>query len=468
MKATKLLYFILVLSVLGCQNTKREKTEEKSSQTECYNPTSYVKITHPEWTKNATIYQINTRQFTHEGTIQAAEKQIPRLKELGIDIIMLMPIHPIGEKNRKGSLGSPYSVKDYYGVNPELGTLEDLKKFIATAHEHGLFVIMDWIANHTAWDNELVTEHPDWYVKDYKGEYMPTAWYDWEDVIDLNYNSSDLREYMTEALKYWVKEADVDGYRCDAAGLVPLDFWNNARKELDAIKPLFMLAEWEGRDFHAEAFDMTYAWAWNDAVHKICTGKADVNALYAYYSWNEGYYPQNIFRMTFVSNHDKNSWEGTMWEQFGDGLEAAIALSVVGEGMPLIYNGQEAGNTKRLAFFEKDTIIWKEHYIGKLYKELFTLMKENTALWNAKWGSRMIKVPNSSESEILSFVRENEKDKVFAVFNFSENIQNATFKETLYHGEYTDYFTKRNFSFNEGSMLELKPWDYKVYVKRKD
>ncbi len=464
MKKTKLLVFGLILSVFGCQNQEHKKEEQKSSSFEKFQPEPYVKITHPEWTKNATIYQINTRQFTEEGTFQAAEKQIPRLKAMGIDIILLMPIHPIGVKNRKGTLGSPYSIKDYYGVNSEFGTLADFKHFVATAHEQGMYVLMDWIANHTSWDNDLVAKHPDWYVRNYKGDFMPTAWYDWADVIDLDFENAALRHYMTDAMKYWVKEVNVDGYRCDAAGLVPLDFWNTVRKELDAIKPVFMLAEWEGRDFHAEAFDMTYAWAWNDAVHKICTGKANVNALYAYYSWNQGFYPENIFRMTFVSNHDKNSWDGTMWEQFGDGLDAAIVLSVVGEGMPLVHNGQEAGEPKRLAFFDKDPIVWKEHYIGKLYKDLFSLLKNNTALWHAKWGARMIKVPNTSENEVFSFVRKNEKDNVFAVFNFSATEKQVTFKETLYHGDYVDYFTKENVSFKEGTELKIKPWGYSVFV----
>lgn len=462
MKRIKILSYSIILFTLACKNSK---TEGNNATTNPYEPSSYVKIKHPNWIKNAAIYQINTRQFSQEGTLKAAEKQLPRIKELGTDIIMLMPIHPIGEKNRKGSLGSPYSIKNYYGVNPELGTLEDLKNFVKKAHELGMYVILDWVANHTSWDNELVTKHPDWYVKNHEGKFMPTAWFDWADIIDLNFDKPELRKYMTDALKYWVKEVDVDGYRCDAAGLVPLDFWNNARKELDAIKPVFLLAEWEGRDFHAEAFDMTYAWAWNDALHKICTGKANVNALYGYYSWNQGFYPDNAIRMTFVSNHDKNSWEGTMWEQFGDGVDAAIVLSVVGEGMPLIYNGQEAGETKRLAFFEKDPIEWKQHYIGDLYKKLFALMKKNTALWHANWGARMIKVPNTAENEVLSFVRENKKDKVFAVFNFSADKKNISFKETLYLGNYKDFFTNENVSFNEKTSLELKPWDYKVFVK---
>ena len=430
-----------------------------------HEPEAYVKITHPEWSKNATLYQINTRQFSEEGTFAAAQKQLPRLKELGVDILWLMPVHEIGIKNRKGSLGSPYSVKDYYSVNPEFGTLDDLKAFVAEAHNLGMYVILDWVANHTAWDNVLVEEHPDWYDKDYKGDFRPTPWWDWSDIIDLDYNQPDVRAYMTEAMKYWVKEADIDGYRCDVAGFVPIKFWNNLRTELDHIKPVFMLAEWESRDLHAEAFDMTYAWSWNDTMHNICQGKADVNGLYIYYSWNESAFPENSMRMTFVSNHDKNAWEGTMFEQFGDGLKAAIALSVVGEGMPLIYNGQEAGNAKRLKFFEKDAIVWKEHEIGKLYQDLFALMKKNTALWHAKWGSRMVKVPNNFESEVFSFVRQNENDKVFAVFNFSNQKKEIEFKESLHQGRYQDFENQASIQFDASGKLTLDPWGYKIFVK---
>lgn len=468
MKNLMFLVFI-VSSIFACTNHKSvsEKANETSHEkvSNPFQPEPYVKLTHPEWSKNASIYQINTRQFSEEGTFKAAQKQLPRLKELGVDIIWLMPIHAIGEKNRKGNLGSPYSVKDYYSVNPEFGTLQDLKDFVLEAHQQGMYVILDWVANHTAWDNELVTKHPDWYDRDYKGDFRPTPWWDWSDIIDLNFNQPEVRKYMTEALKYWVEEADIDGYRCDVAGMVPIEFWNNVRKELDAIKPVFMLAEWESRDLHAKAFDMTYAWSWNEAVHKICKGQADVNALYIYYSWNESAFPDNSLRMTFVSNHDKNAWEGTMYEQFGDGLEAAIVLSVVGEGMPLIYNGQEAGNSKRLEFFEKDPIQWKDDVIGDLYKNLFALMKSNTALWHAKWGATMVKVPNNYESDVLSFVRQNEKDKVFAIFNFSDEAKKVTFKEPLYHGNYTTFGTNESTTLNEDSSIELNPWEYRVYIK---
>jgi len=451
----------LLIFVFSCQ-----QKDVRKEIVNPYQPQEYVQVQHPEWSKNAAIYQLNTRQFTKEGTLKAAQKELPRLKDLGVDIIWLMPIHPIGEKNRKGTLGSPYSVKDYFGVNKEFGTLQDLKDFVSEAHKQGMYVILDWVANHTAWDNELVSKHPEWYEKDYKGDFRPTPWWDWSDIINLNYSQPELRKYMTEALTYWVKEADIDGYRCDVAGFVPIDFWNNVRKELDEIKPVFMLAEWESRDLHANAFDMTYAWSWNDKMHQICKGKADVNQLYIYYSWNESAFPKNTHRMTFVSNHDKNAWEGTMFEQFGDGLEAAIALSVVGEGMPLIYNGQEAGNAKRLEFFEKDPIEWKEDEIGNLYKKLFALMHKNTALWHAKWGATMIKVPNTEEANVLSFVRQNEKDKVFAVYNFSENLKDISFNETLFLGEYLDFETNQTVTFKEETNLKLNPWDYKIFIKK--
>jgi glycosidase len=423
------------------------------------------KLEHPEWSKNASIYQINLRQFTVEGTFRAAETHLPRLKTLGVDILWLMPIHEIGSKNRKGTLGSPYSVKDFYSVNPEFGNLEDLKHFVASAHAQGFRVILDWVANHTAWDCNLVSEHPEWYVRDWKGDFRPTPWWDWQDIIDLDYDNSSVREYMTQALKYWVLEADIDGYRCDVAGFVPTDFWNQARTELDAIKPVFMLAEWESRDLHSEAFDMTYAWSWYDAVHQVTMGKADLNSLFVYYSWNEKAFPKDSYRMTFVSNHDKNAWEGTEFENFADGLEAAIVLSVVGEGLPLIYNGQEAGNSKRLEFFEKDPIVWQEHPLADLYQKLLALKKQNTALWNGRWGARMIHVPNSVPARVFSFVRQNDQEKIFVVINFSGQAQTVTCHESLFHGTYTEFFSQQPIELGASSELQLEPWGYRIWIR---
>jgi len=273
---------------------------------------------------------------------------------------------------------------------------------------------------------------------------------------------------MTDAMKWWVTETGVDGFRCDVAGYVPLDFWNNLRVELDAIKPVFMLAEWESRDLHAQAFDMTYAWTWHNTVRDIAMGKADVSKLVGYYSKHEKTWPTGGMRMTFVSNHDKNSWEGTQFELFGEALENAIALSVIGEGMPLVYSGQEAGNGKRLEFFEKDTIKWREHRIGELYRGLLALKKTNTALWNGGWGASMELVPNNAPSSVFSFVRANDKDKVFAVFNFSSEEHAVSFDESLYHGDYRDFSGGGAVKLSDDFELELKPWSYRLFIQLED
>lgn len=384
-----------------------------------YRPAREVQLTHPEWAESAAIYQLNQRQFTPEGTFRAAEAHLPRLKALGVDILWLMPVNPIGERNRKGLLGSPYAVRDYFAVNPEFGTVEDLRHFVDAAHDLGLHVILDWVANHTAWDNVLVTEHPEWYARDWKGDFRPTPWWDWDDIIDLDYSQEGLREYMTAAMVHWVGEVGVDGYRCDVAGFVPLDFWEQVRRELDEVKPVFMLAEWEVRDLHTRAFDASYAWSWNETMHRLAHGKCDLEALKVYYAWNDRAYQRDAYRMTFVSNHDKNAWEGTEYEQFGDALDAAIALSVVGEGIPLIYNGQEAGSDKRLEFFVKDEIAWRDDPQGELYRSLFALKKAHPALWNGAAGGRMVQVRNDGETAVLSFFRRQDADLVVGVFNLS-------------------------------------------------
>jgi glycosidase len=419
-------------------------------------------LKHPEWSRDAAIYQINTRQFTSEGTLRAAQGHLPRLRELGVGILWLMPVHEIGRRNRKGSLGSPYSVRDYYSVSSELGTMDDLRSFVRAAHGEGMRVLLDWVANHTAWDCNLVDEHPEWYARDWKGEFRPTPWVDWPDVLDLDYRHPELRSYMIGAMKQWVTEADVDGFRCDVAGFVPADFWEQARAELGAVKPVFMLAEADARDLHAAAFDMTYAWGWYDAMHRLSSGKAGLDELLDYYAVNEKSYPADGMRMTFVSNHDKNAWVGTEFEQFGAGLEASMVLSVVGEGMPLIYNGQEAGNPRRLSFFERDPIGWRPHPLGELYRKLLALKKANTALWNAGWGARMIRVPNSSPEVVLSFVRRNERDRVFAAFNFSGESRAVTFDGSLCHGAYRDAFGGEPVEVSAATRLELAPWGHRV------
>jgi len=433
---------------------------------ERYLPRDPIRLTHPEWCRDAVIYQVNTRQFTPEGTLRAAAEHLGRLAELGVTIIWLMPVHEIGVLRRKGTLGSPYAVRDYYSVSAELGTLDDLRHFVRRAHDHGLKVILDWVANHTAWDNALVTRHPEWYDRDPIGNLRPTPWWDWDDVIDLDYSNAGLRRYMAEAMAYWVQEADIDGYRCDVAGYVPTDFWELVRAELDAIKPVFLLAEWEARDLHHAAFDASYAWSWNETMHHIATGQADVSALHIYYSWNEKAYPRNAMRMTFVSNHDKNAWEGTEYEQFGDALEAAIVLSVIGEGIPMIYSGQEAGNTRRLPFFERDPIIWQPHRMADFYAGLISLRRRCPALANAPWGARMHWVPNTDHTRVLSFVRGSGDERVFAVLNLSHAPIDVAFSGPLFEGTYVDGLdaTAGRLEVDADTRLSLPAWGYRVLL----
>ncbi len=428
-----------------------------------YTPQPYVKLTHPAWSKNAILYQVNTRNFTPEGTFAAAEKQLPRLKALGVDIIWLMPIHPIGAEHRKGSLGSPYSVRDYRGVNPEFGNLADLKSFVAAAHRLGMHVILDWVANHSAWDNPLRAEHPDWYDHDWKGANRPTPWWDWEDVIDFDYSKPGLRQYMTEAMAYWVREADIDGFRCDVAGYVPLDFWETARAELDAIKPVWMLAEFDQRDIHARAFDASYAWKWNNALHDIAQGKADVTALFGYYSEAASAWPAAAQRMVYTENHDQNAWEGTEFERFGPNLENAIALSFIGEGIPLIHNGQEAGNPRRLKFFERDPIEWREHPNAALFRRLISFRKAHPALANAPWGGEMVPVVNTAPKQVLSFVRQRGADKVLALFNMSATPQRIGFSDGPVTGTYRD-FDGAPVTIKAGDTVTLAPWSWRVFA----
>ncbi|MCA8901281.1 MAG: alpha-amylase [Hyphomonas sp.] len=429
-------------------------------------PEPYVKVKHPDWAKDAVIYQINTRQFTPEGTFAAAQAELPRLKDLGVDILWLMPVHPISEVNRKGSLGSPYSVKDYFGVNPEFGTTEDLKAFVDAAHAEGMHVILDWVANHTAWDNPLVTEHPDWYETDWKGNFHPTPWTDWADIIDLDYSNTELREYMAGAMEYWVRDVGIDGYRCDVAGYVPLDFWENVRVRLDAIKPVFMLAEWDTRDLHQHAFDATYGWDWKNAAHEIAQGKADANRMTGLMQRNLGSWPQDAYQMLYTENHDQNAWEGTPREFYGEALETFMTLQFVMQGMQVIHNGQEAGNEHRLAFFEKDPIVWRDHPQKALIQELIRLKKDNPALWNGAAGGAYEPIVTDNGSQIVSFAREKDGNKVVALFNLSPREAAFTLTDGPVDGTYIDLGSNTAVTLNLASteQMTLPAWGFHVLV----
>ena len=432
-----------------------------------YAPEPYVTLKHAPWTEEAVLYQINTRQFTKEGTFRAAIKELPRLKKLGVDILWLMPIQPIGEKNRKGTLGSPYSVKDYTAVNPEFGTEADLKAFVDAAHAQGFHVILDWVANHTAWDHPWVTQHPEWYERDWKGDFHPTPWWDWSDIIDLNYDQPGVRKAMTEAMAYWVREFGIDGYRADVAGYVPIDFWEGVRADLEAIRPVFMLAEWKSSELTRKAFDAVYAWEWHKTAKEVAQGKADATAFYGYYSENVSAWPDEAMRLVYIANHDSNAWEGTQYENFGPALPAMIALSFTGEGMPMIYNGQEACNAKRLEFFEKDPIDWsqaKDCDLGDLFTRLIAFRDAHKVLHNGQWGARMIKVENTAPQQVLSWVRRNEDETVLGIFNLSDQPAEVDFPTELEHGRYRSFKTGKSVTFDAGTHMSLAPWEYQLFA----
>ncbi|MFP4556385.1 MAG: alpha-amylase family glycosyl hydrolase [Bacteroidales bacterium] len=421
-------------------------------------------VEHASWVHNATLYEVNIRQYTPEGTFAAFEEHLPRLEELGVKILWLMPIHPIGEEERKGTLGSYYSIKDYKGVNPEFGTMDDFKNLVNKAHDLGMKVILDWVANHTAHDNHLVNEHPDWYVRDSLGNLVSP--YDWTDVVQLNYDNNELREYMLGALKFWVEEANIDGYRCDVANMVPTDFWNKAREELDNIKPVFMLAEAEEIDLMKYAFDADYAWEFHHIMNAVAKGEKTVLDIDEYYQKEIATYPKGTIKMHFTSNHDENSWAATEFTRLGDGVKTFAALKFMIPGMPLIYNGQEVGFDRMLEFFEKDEIDWTPNpEFTEFYKKLINLKKNNTAIWASRKGGDMFRVKTSNDVNVFAFTRENENDKVFTIFNLSNLKQTIELRGDAYIGNYTELFNEETKDFEEGVTVELKPWEFLIYVR---
>jgi len=416
----------------------------------------------PNWAYDAVIYEVNIRQYTKEGTFKAFQKHLPQLKEMGVGIIWLMPINPIGEKNRKGTLGSYYSVKNYKEINPEFGTKADFKNLVDEIHKLGMHVIVDWVANHTAWDNPWVADHPEFYTKDSLGNFVaPVA--DWADVVDLNYDNKDLWKEMISALEYWVKDFNIDGYRCDVAGMVPIEFWNEARIELDKIKPVFMLAEWETPEMHKKAFEMTYAWEIYKLMNEIYKGNKNAEDLRKQIISDLKKYPGYAFRMQFTSNHDENTWNGTEFERLGDATEMFAAFTNIIPGMPLIYNGQEAGFNRRLAFFDKDTIDWKQSNYLELYKKLFHLKKNNQALWNGIKGGKIEFVNTNDNKNILAFIRYNNADKVLTIFNMSKKEKSVTIDSKFIEGDYFDFKNGSKVHINNKLNLILQPWTFKIF-----
>ena len=413
------------------------------------------------WHKNATIYEVNVRQFTPEGTFNAFLPHIDRIHNMGIDILWFMPIHPIGEVNRKGGLGSYYSVKDYKGVNPEHGTIADFKAVVDKAHSLGMKVLIDWVANHSAFDNPWA-ENKDWYTLDSLGNLQPPLGTDWWDVADLNYDNNDMRLAMIESMQYWVEEFDIDGFRCDVASWVPNDFWKQAIDSLNLIKPMFMLAEGEEPSLHQAGFQMTYTWEYMHITNEIAQGKMTFKDLDDLMVKEDTNYSQDAYRLYFTTNHDENSWKGDVFERYGNThlLQAILAFTI--DGMPLLYSGQEAGLNKRLAFFEKDTIEWGDYAYADFYSSLLKLNKSHRALWNGKYGGKFSKI-DIDDSDLYCYKRVVGEDKVMVFLNFSESNKTINLNETQSQ-PLTELFSQE--LVENLSKVELGPLAYKVFYTK--
>lgn len=416
------------------------------------------------WLAATNIYEVNLRQYTHEGTFNAFSKELPRLKDMGVEVLWFMPIHPIGEINRKGILGSYYSVKDFKAVNPEYGKLHDFKALVDAAHDHGMKVIIDWVANHAAWDNVWTKDHPDYFVRDSKGNFKSP--YDWTDVIQIDHDSKPEQAAMIDAMKFWVTDFDIDGFRADLAHLTPLNFWKKARTEIEPLKPgLFWLAETEEINYH-EVFDASYTWEWMHKTEEFNKGKTDINGLYEVLQKYENSFPEFAYRMYFTSNHDENSWNGTEYEKYGELARAFAVFSFTWNSIPMIYSGQELPNLKRLKFFEKDAIEWRGKYeLHEFYKTLLTLKKKNPALCTADPAVTTYHIETSMKESVMAYLRKNKDDEVFVMLNLKSKKTKVTITDHRMNGDYFDVFSEPRIQLNANSVIEIGPGGYLVFEK---
>ncbi len=414
--------------------------------------------------QKATLYEVNLRQFSPSGSIREFIPHLQRLADLGVGILWIMPVQPTGERHRKGSLGSYYSVKDYLSVDPAYGSMEEFRELVDQAHHHGMKVILDWVANHTAWDNALTLIHPDFYSRDASGAFHP-PFPEWEDVIQLDYSNMVLRSSMTRMMSEWVLRTGIDGFRCDMANLVPADFWEAAILELRQIKPLIFLAEAEDRHLLDAGFDAIYNWNFLHYLNSLVKGEDNAARLDTMLQSDILSFPPDKQSLLFTSNHDENSWNGSAIERIGAALEPATVLSFTLPGLPLIYNGQEAGMGKRLSFFDKDLIPWKPDKMASLYTLLTTLRNEHPALWSGKQSGSFRRLTNSSNHHVFSFIREKGDKAVWVMLNLSWEAQEVAIYSYISGNQYYDISTRLTVFPAPGARWHLGPWEYKILVK---
>ena len=423
---------------------------------------------HAAWSYDAVLYEMNVRQLTDEGTFVAAMRHLQHLKDMGVDAVWLMPIYPIGKVERKGSLGSYYSISDYCAVNPEFGSMADFDAFVAEAHRLGMKVILDWVANHTARDAKWLKEKSiTWYERDEQG--VAKVPWDWSDTAKLNYAEKAVWQGQIDAMKFWVQEHAVDGFRCDMAMLVPLEFWQKVRRELQCVKSdIFMLAEAEGAEFFGNAFDACYGWELHHSMVDVAKGNSRVWALRdkIYSLLNDN--PRTSMHMSFTSNHDENSWSGSEQSRFGDALEAMTALTfVLPKSLPLIYTGQEIGYDHSFAFFDKDAMPkFEPNKATERYHRLCEMKHSFEALRSADKGGSFVEMNTNAPDCMLAFVRENEQGRVVYIANLSPYKIFADFHTGIYAGEYDDVLSGDKSMLYEHTWGDVEPWSFRLLSRK--
>ena len=423
------------------------------------------------WSRSAVIYEINVRQYTPEGTFAALDRHLAHFDSLGVDILWIMPVQPIGKLNRKGSLGSYYSISNYKAFNPEYGSADEFRKLVMDMHEHGKKVVLDWVANHTSFDHVWVREHPDWYVHRADGSIINARDNeghdtDWTDVAELDYDKPAMRSAMIADMRWWLDTMGIDGFRCDVAGGVPMDFWREARRELTAAKPdLFMLAEAEGPQYYS-AFDATYGWELHHLLNEIAENKRSTSELDGYFSRQRRTYPSTAYRMYFTSNHDENSWNGTEFERMGENhLPAYIIAATAQLGLPLIYTGQEVSLRKRLRFFEKDTVEWNGTSLMRFYRSVIDLKHDNAALWNGAEGGEQVTLDTDGGPRVYAYSRTKGENTVVVAVNFGDMPVRAQYSGLAHSGQFTDWFSKVTLMLGSLGTIEIPAHGYRVLVR---
>ncbi len=441
----------------------------KKAPVETVTQPSLRRITPPEWSYAANLYEVNIRQYTPEGTFNAFRQHLPRLKKMGVDILWLMPIHPISVPKRKGTLGSYYAVSDFRAINPLYGTEDDFRQLIDSVHALGMHIIIDWVPHHTGWDHPWIKEHPEYYNKNEKGEIRDPIneatgepW-GWTDVAELNLDNPEMRHQIAEDMKYWIQNFHIDGFRVDHAHGVPADYWDETSRALASLNtPLFMLAEGEETYLRNDSsFVAGYAWKIHHLMNDIAVGKGNINKLDTLLAEDRSKYKYG-YNIYFTSNHDENSWAGTEFERLGDGHLTFAALCYTLDGMPLVYSGQEEPLKKRLAFFEKDTIPFGTYAYADFYTTLNTLKRNNHALWNGDQGGRSTRINTSKE--VYAFIRDMQGDTLIGVFNLTPKPQKTKLNVSV--NGLKQVFTDKTVSIKKGTQINLAPWEYLLYSNR--